>query len=1191
MKTHLSARIVWHDRAWDGHICDRPSHNPYCVVHEHVREQRVDALEDEAAGKPLCELDGWRPPCCRDPIAFSRIGFKITHHDPLERSFLLPIDEEIPPYSVCPSPYRWMLEVNFRNICEAEGLDIPGPKDPKKAHAWVMEPDRQMQLLTNFWGKLRKKESLVFFYCKNGHPFSETATRLLVGVGRISEIGPQVYFGMQGAKSEHRFPIWSRRITHDYENEGVRLPYQEYLRENHDPTNIICPIPEADTLNFSYVGEHITDDVAVGALERILQAVQFVKEENKVSGNWSVRLNWLNDALSEVWRNRGPFPGIGSVLQYLGFDAGTAFHMQILVPMLEKGENAWDYLSAVLAGRQSCEHERYEKALKKASDRWQSYSESRRRLLSFLVRFELTPKQLQRIANPDMREESGIVATDDQLLENPCLICEMDQGGKDLDVVGLEVIDRGMRPEQEAARFLSDDEIVPQDDPRRVRAVAVTVLQNSARTGDTLLPFSEMLTRITKKFPERRACIPDRELVVGQADFYNESLDFRTDGDPPTMALRDLSDLEQEVRSRLSRRVKRTNDPPPSDWDWERLLKKEFGEGKGTKLPPEVEKRARKEKAKALTTLYEQRFCALTGRAGTGKTSVLKVFLDGLEELEGRRPVLLLAPTGKARVRLMDRTKRSNGETRDAYTIHQFLMRHGWINPVNFALNHQGGESFGAPTVIVDEASMIPMDLLGVLFRALDLNKVSRLILVGDPNQLPPIGPGRPFVDIIAWLEEDEHRQRCLAKLSERARHEEHNSQALLLADCFLRQETSPGDDAMLSQAARQDVSGDLEVHFWRDTHQLEQLLSARMKTLLQMDGGDADYKSFNTSLGVAAAKGKDLEPTKAESWQILSPVRSDEFGTTEINRNIQLKYKIGLIKTARRKGPRPFGEEEIVWTDKVIQTFNRRMKAWPRGEGLDYVANGEIGLVVSTNKKYDCLDVGYSTQPDAKYRYYRKQVGENLELAYALTVHKAQGSDFDIVFLVLPRQAATLSRELLYTGLTRFRKKMVLLIQQDTAVLENMRKVECSDTLLRNTNLFVASVRPESVDRHYANHLIHRTDTGVLVRSKSEVIVANTLTKLGISYEYEQKLSSRENPNDFRLPDFTVSYEGDTFYWEHLGMLSVPSYQEQWEKKELWYKENGFHDRLITSQDGLDGSIDSTEIEQIARKKILLED
>ena len=102
------------------------------------------------------------------------------------------------------------------------------------------------------------------------------------------------------------------------------------------------------------------------------------------------------------------------------------------------------------------------------------------------------------------------------------------------------------------------------------------------------------------------------------------------------------------------------------------------------------------------------------------------------------------------------------------------------------------------------------------------MNKVNRLILVGDPNQLPPIGPGRPFVDIIAWLEADEERKNCLARLMERARHEDHESQALQLADGYLRDDTSPGDDDMLSRVAREDVGGDLEVRYWRDGSQLE---------------------------------------------------------------------------------------------------------------------------------------------------------------------------------------------------------------------------------------------------------------------------------------------------------------------------------------------------------------------------------
>jgi exodeoxyribonuclease V alpha subunit len=564
----------------------------------------------------------------------------------------------------------------------------------------------------------------------------------------------------------------------------------------------------------------------------------------------------------------------------------------------------------------------------------------------------------------------------------------------------------------------------------------------------------------------------------------------------------------------------------------------------------------------------------LTGGAGTGKTSVLSAFLDGLEALGGRGAVLLLAPTGKARVRLSTKTERN------ASTIHQFLLKQEWLRKGTFGLKQDGGKQASASTVIIDESSMIPMDLLGVLFRALDLNKISRLVLVGDPNQLPPIGPGRPFVDIIAWLESDPERAKCVARFEERARHESRDSWALRVADAFQR-EPKPGDDEILAAVAQGGTHGDLEVRFWNDYPQLYEHLHAAMAQHLQI-AGEVEYAAFNRALGIDE---KDWK--KAEAWQLLAVVRGETFGTSELNQVIQSRYKRGLMLRAQRQKPRPFGEQEIVWTDKVIQIRNDAKDAWPRDKGLDYVANGEIGIVSSTSQKLDSLDVAFSTQAEVTYWYYRSQVRDNLELAYALTVHKAQGTDFDVVFFVLPQSAVTLSRELLYTALTRFRKRLVLLIQKDVAVLEAMRRPESSATLLRNSHLFTLAVRPEFIDRYYAGHLIHRTAKGVLVRLKSEVIVADTLTRLGISYDYEKRLEPKANPSDFRLPDFTVSYEGDIFYWEQLGMLSVP-YRESWARKKKWYEANGFDRLLITSQDGRDGRIDAAEIERIARIRIL---
>ena len=202
--------------------------------------------------------------------------------------------------------------------------------------------------------------------------------------------------------------------------------------------------------------------------------------------------------------------------------------------------------------------------------------------------------------------------------------------------------------------------------------------------------------------------------------------------------------------------------------------------------------------------------------------------------------------------------------------------------------------------------------------------------------------------------------------------------------------------------------------------------------------------------------------------------------------------------------------------------------------------------------------------------------------------MHKSQGSDFDKVFIVLPQKAGTMSKELLYTALTRFKQKVILLIEKDVAPLLTFRNPQYSEVFKRNTNLFELAVRPETVGLPHPERLIHKTKTGVLVRSKSEVIIANILTDLGISYEYEKPLYSKKDPRDFRLPDFTIKYEGEEFFWEHLGMLTDPEYRKEWEIKEKWYRENGYIDKLIVSKDNPDGGIDSKAIEKIAKERIL---
>lgn len=1177
MTTHLSARLAWHDRGWDGAICGAPHLNAHCIVQQHIRESRDDKLERNCAGIFFADLDGWLPPCSRDSSAYADRGFTIVHEDPLDFRRLPSVAEEIPPYSSCPAPYRWMLEDFFQEVCEAEDISIRGP-DSDRVGGWVYEPDRQRELLQRYWAKLEVGKSIIFYYCNHGNPLDENASRVVVGVGRVVDLGSQMYFGTKSGYQD-QYPVWSRRITQDYPNQGVRIPYQEYLNEKLPTERIVCKVPRNAILPFSYGAEHVSDDVAVAILERVIQCVEEVSKDGKIIGEWEQRLVWLNDVLAETWHGRGLFPGAGSVLQYLGCSKGTAFQHAILAPMAQQGKNPWDYVVSILDGRAEPDPGPYKVGLAKARDRW-NVIKSRRELLSELARFELTLDQVKRIANPDERAASGIDASVKALLTNPYIVCENDLGTKNSEPVALETIDHGLLPEKNAT-LLADEDKVELDDRRRIRAVGVDVLKEVADLGDTFLEFSDFLRRITQRFPEKRACQPDSEIVLAEADFYRESLWTDFDSDLKLVALQHLQSLEQSASTVIQRMAKRTHSDSETPIDWLAPLKVEFGEPTSNRKQLALE-----EKVTALQKMFSRRLSIVTGGAGTGKTSVLKIFLQELVRVEGRHPILLLAPTGKARVRLSTSTERN------AMTIHQFLLRQGWFVPDIFALKRKSDQSaFPATTVVIDECSMIPTDLFGTLLNALDKGPLSRLIMVGDPSQLPPIGPGRPFADTIEWLYR-EHPE-CVAPLSVGMRVDEDSKEptvdsvALTLADGYRASVVSPGDDEILAGVARGESAGDLEVIFWDDHDDLLLKLKNSMSENLRIGG---DYRSFNSSLGIDK---KDW--VHSEDWQILSPTRAQHFGTDDLNRLIQSEYKGGLItqnKRPNKKYPRPFGEQNIVWTDKVIQVVNRSAKGWPRDTGLDYVANGEIGIVRNANRASgsDYIDVVFSTQTDITYRYYRPHVDENLELAYALTVHKAQGSDFQFVFLVIPKEASTLSRELVYTGLTRFRRKLVLLIEKDIEPLRRLRNPECSDTTMRNTHMFTLALRPSDVERPHLEALIHRTKKGVAVRSKSEVIVANLLEGLGISYAYEQPLLSRSDPNDFRLPDFTASFEGDVYYWEHLGMLNVPSYRKAWERKLRWYEENRYADQLITSADGPDGSIDANQIEKIARKRILLE-
>lgn len=470
------------------------------------------------------------------------------------------------------------------------------------------------------------------------------------------------------------------------------------------------------------------------------------------------------------------------------------------------------------------------------------------------------------------------------------------------------------------------------------------------------------------------------------------------------------------MRSLLSKRAARAI--PSLGEDWEALLRPGLRQHDDSK---ERDRAALAEKVTALERITTRKVSVLVGRAGTGKTTVLGALLRSPKITQDG--VLFLASTGKARVRIT-----STARGAEAMTVAQFLWRVERYDGIRQRALFEGGSQYRKErTVVIDECSMLTMDDLLAVLLALDLAHVERVILVGDPNQLPPIGVGRPFADLVSYLEAakpDHPLASALARLTVEMRTAtEVASDTLRLASWYTREQQPVDADRVFSDLELVSAFNDLEVHFWRTPEELRELLGTLFVSTLNLEN-PADVTGFNASLGLTPEGYVPWEDhSGAENWQLLSPVRAQPYGVTNLNRWVQGRFRAEQLRYGRQPWGLAFGDEEIVRSDKVILTRNGKTKGWAKGPIEEYLANGEVGVMAFKNGQR-FLNACFTGRDGQRFAYYPGQFptggGGPLELAYALTVHKAQGSEFRKVFVVLPQRSRLMSRELLYTALTR---------------------------------------------------------------------------------------------------------------------------------------------------------------------------
>lgn len=403
------------------------------------------------------------------------------------------------------------------------------------------------------------------------------------------------------------------------------------------------------------------------------------------------------------------------------------------------------------------------------------------------------------------------------------------------------------------------------------------------------------------------------------------------------------------------------------------------------------------EQKKAIEQAVNNGVSIITGGPGTGKTTIVKCIIEILSQ--NKEEVLLLAPTGRASKRLSDSTGA------EAKTIHRALEVNGDTSTGRFV--HNENNTLKVNAVIVDEVSMVDVMLMSSLLKALPRD--ARVVLVGDKDQLPSVGAGNVLGDLL---------------------------KSEVIPVTMLTKIYRQSDDSLIISNAHMINSGVMPVIDNKSTDfffEQKSDLNDIHKTIIDMV----------TKRIPAFTK---LEPSQI---QVLAPLKAGVCGIDNLNHTLQ---EI-LNPPSQRKMELVVGATIFREGDKVMQTSNNYDLVWTKRVGYldeqgEGVFNGDIGQIASID--YQTGETTVLFEDGRRCTYSRTDVGE-LSLAYAITIHKSQGSEFDVVVIpVIAGTSLILTRNLIYTAVTRA-KKMVVLVGEK----KNLRRmVSNSYTVKRFTLL-----------------------------------------------------------------------------------------------------------------------------------------
>lgn len=392
----------------------------------------------------------------------------------------------------------------------------------------------------------------------------------------------------------------------------------------------------------------------------------------------------------------------------------------------------------------------------------------------------------------------------------------------------------------------------------------------------------------------------------------------------------------------------------------------------------------------------------LTGGPGTGKTTTIKSIISGLERRNLR--FVLAAPTGRAAKRMSETTGY------EASTIHRLLsIKHNPEERADAYFEMNEDNPLDVDAVIIDEASMVDILLFNSLLKA--ISPGCKLIIVGDSNQLPSVGPGQVLKDMLDSGVCPNVELKYIFRQS-------NESHIVTYAH-------------MINNGEQIDFTIKYEDFFLLKRDNYEEIRQALLYLICEKLP-----KHFNTS------------PMQI---QVLTPMKKGALGVWELNRILQEC----INPPSDKKVELEYGENIFRVGDKVMQTKNNYDMEWnimstygisaQRGKG---VFNGDIGIIDHINKPSRLIKITFDDGREAEYSY---ETLEELELAYAITIHKSQGSEYPVVIMPLlggPR--SLLYRNLLYTGVTRAKDCVVILGSENTV----KEMIRCENENRRYTGL-----------------------------------------------------------------------------------------------------------------------------------------